>query len=966
MRTNVTLEQIKLQKEPLTPSDTLLIKQTIEGVNRRYKDYPENKLSNEDLIARLNYELQTICSMGFADYFLIVSDFLTLGVKLGHMPDDRLDYLRQHISEMSIEEMTAYIEEDQTFPGLTIGIGRGSGAGSVVAYALNITNIEPTQYNLLFDRFLNPERISMPDIDSDFSNSEEMYGIRDLVVEYVSKKYGKDGICGITTKQTMGAKAAIDNVQRVLMNKAITEDPAKEGQFTPYFRKLAKDMKAIIPDEVGAGFATKVSEDKTVYDVMLEQFGSDPNAAAIARLAKDLEGVNINYGKHAAGVIIADNGDVGEYGALMFDTDTQGWKIQMEGPDAEGIGGLLKMDFLGLTTLNVITMAIRLIYENSGHQTYIDPLNLPDEPVIYKEIFAKGNTFGVFQFASPGAKRVLAQIKPTCFEDIILANAINRPGPEVYIPDIAAKKNGRHVDPTVFDNVPCIQEILAPTYGYPVYQEQVMQIPQAMAGYSLGQADEIRRAMSKKKFAVIEENRELFVHGGVMENHDTHKKSQIQGSVARGIPEKDAYAVYDGIQDFAKYGFNKSHAAVYALTAYITAWLKFHYPVEFYTACLTIPGTNTLQDIIADAKANGIKICPPDINKSRTYFTCDKEKIYYGFGGMSLEASFANEAHDFKSMADFVIRGHQAQAAMEKLIKAGALDRFSSSRTALMKVLPIYVEQKKEIAKQTASLNLNTELLQLMEEDKPIDLKKYKLDKLKKMPTKEKIQEKIQKAKDNIAFAENSIRAQVIPMVQFPDDLMTKLQDEKELLGTYVSGHPMDVYGDVQKYNCISIHQIGSESKGESVMGVVTGLKIKHKKDDPSAQMAFFNLEDATGSIPCCMFTRAFGKYGHMLYEGAILKLSGNISLDKHSDDESYQFIIDDKIRDAVTSVKVPLRDVSCTIDGIENFAALKNRLREFAAKEGHAVYVYDQSTGERLKLMFLVSPSAIKQGVVR
>lgn len=965
MRTEITT--LHVDKEPLSAAEALLVKEAIAGLNKRYKDYPEDKLSQEDLIKRAEYELGVIISMGFADYLLVVSDFLKVGAALGHMPEERLEYLRAHMTEMSMDEMLTYIHEDQSAPGLAVGLGRGSGAGSIICYALEITHLEPTQYNLLFERFLNPERVSMPDVDSDFANAKALYGTRDIVIEYVSKRYGKNAICGITTKQTMAAKKAIDDVARVLCGRdAEGHTSAEIKAMLAEYRGIADAMKKLIPELPGVGFDDEVAEGgSTVAEVISYQFIGNTKALEILEYARQLEGVNDNYGKHAAGVVIADNGDIGEYGALMYDEEI-GWKIQMDGPDVEGIGGLLKMDFLGLTTLNIITATLRLIFEHYG--IYVDPFAIPQEKEIYEKIFSTGNTFGVFQFAGAGVQQILRRFQPDSLEDLIIINAINRPGPAQYIDPIIKKKHGEHVDVTAFDKVDCLNDLLAPTYGYPVYQEQVMQIFQKMGQYSLGGADEIRRAMSKKKQYIIDENREIFVHGGNMENHDTHKVTPVAGAESIGIPAQLAYDVFDSVQDFAKYGFNKSHAAVYAVTAYMTAWLKYHYPVEFFTSYLNI-ANDPLEDILADAKKNGVKILAPDINKSESIFTCDKDQIYFGYNGFGLQASMNDPNRDYVSMPDFILRTTLTKATVEKMVVAGAFDRFSSSRRALLQMVPIYMDYKDDLKKAQKTFDdytrLKTDLASGIKVTKD-QFSKYGLTR-KTLPKPAEIDNKISESQKQINELTAIIKAQIIPVKQYPDDPLQKLKDEKAVLKAYISGHPLELYGKPESHNCTAVADIITEGY-YNVLGIVTDLKVRSKKTDPSAKMAFFTLEDISGGkIPVCVFDKAFEKYHSMFvnYEGKpiednILQLKGSVKPDRRRNDGTLQFIVSDRDKEAVAKPNNMPDILYFDIEGIEKLAELHAKLKPYQSAYGHPVRIHDLTTGDIMTLDYKVS-AAVK-----
>lgn len=1003
-RKMISLSDIKLSPETsgkLTKADHLMIDKALEGINRLYNNVQTSRLSNQELLDRVNYELETICSMGLADYFLIVADFLDVGRRIGYMPDERIEYLKEHCYEMSIDEMEAYINEDQSYPGLTIGPGRGSGAGSVITYALQITTVEPTQYDLLFDRFLNPERVSMPDIDSDLSKGDAPYGVRDIVVEYVSKKYGRDGVCGIATVDTLAAKAAIENTARILGDKAYQQEFTKHGKEVPktseskeakeLFDKIRKSyadlgtkIKAEIPKEVGIKFGSKMNADDpnslTVLQYLKQKFENDERAQEIITLASQLEGVNYNYGMHAAGKIIVDNGDAGAYGALMRDPKTGGWKLQMDAPSAESLAGLLKMDFLGLQTLNIVTMAARLVYENTNHAVKIDLLNLPQEAEVYQKIFCTGNTIEVFQFESGGMKNVLRSFGPSKFEDIVLLNAIFRPGPMQYIDPITRRKHGEQIEESAFDRIPIIQELLAPTYGFPVYQEQVMKIFQIMGQYTLGGADEIRRAMSKKKTYIIQENRDIFVHGGEMENHVKHIKVPVGGAVAQGIKEEDAYAVFDSLIDFAKYGFNKSHAVVYASIAYMTAWLKYHYPVEFYTACLSIEPKNKHKIIIADARQNHIEVVAPDINLSRANFTCRDGKVYYGFKGLGLDAKAKDDTGDYVSMADYIIRGNMTNGALEKAIKIGMFDRFSTSRKALLQVLPVYMEHRKarvEALKKVDKLQAQLEDINKLSAQEFRN--KHKIT-TKSLPTAEKLSEKIAAAEADAQFHEASIRAQVIPMDQIRDDFSEKLFNEYEIASVYLSGHPMDAYGTPEQYQATAIFEaadrIGSTL---NVYGMVSDCRIVNGKKDPTKRMAFFTLEDQSASIDVACFDLP-PAIQNEIHDGAILKINGKISINKNKsrkvtqmdesgnevemEEEETQLIVS-KQKDAISLLRAKPFDVRVAIEGVEELPALLQRLTPYKTDFGHRVFIYDKSTGETMTATDMVSDDALSNGVV-
>lgn len=542
--------ELVIEKKDLSSVDKLLIKKSIDGIPWRYK------LFDEDKTKRLEYELNTIINMGFSDYFLVVQDFLDTGRKIGHMPDERIDYLKTHIYDMTLQEMHDYIEADQSYPGMTVGPGRGSAAGSIVAYLLGITNIDPIENGLLFERFLNVERVSMPDIDSDYSKSEFAYGVRDMVIESAVKKYGRNAICGIATPSTLAARGAIKELGRIAGAKKIYELGLKDK--SPEAEKIKKDylnivsqIQKFVPTTPGTTFLGKLDPDDqnslTLSEMLHSEFANSPVHLEIIKMAEKLEGVNINYGMHACGKIVYP-GDIRNEYALMKDAESGIWKLQIDAEKAEE-AGLLKIDFLGLKNLNIITKTARLIYKNYGINLDLD--NIPEDPKVYKNIFAKANTYSVFQFESPGMRNMLKRFGPEKFSDIVLLVACYRPGPLKYLDSIIKRKHGKNVgSDSAIMKIKEIHSIVESTYFAIVYQEQVQQVFRTLAGYSLGQADLVRRAMGHKKMDVLVAERQAFLYG------DT--KRNIKGCQANGIDIDEANRLFDDMLDFAKYAFNKS------------------------------------------------------------------------------------------------------------------------------------------------------------------------------------------------------------------------------------------------------------------------------------------------------------------------------------------------------------------------------------------------------------------------
>lgn len=537
------MRNLNIEKSALTNADKLLIDRSINGIAWRYgAKFPE------DHVKRLEYELNVIINMGFPDYFLVVQDFLDLGRRIGYMPDERIVYLKEHVTDMSIKEMNDYINADQSYPGLTVGPGRGSAAGSLVAFLLGITNIDPIKNGLLFERFLNTERVSMPDIDSDYSKSEYEYGVRDIVLEYAVKRYGRNAICGIATPSTEAPRGAIDDIARIAGSRRIYEatDAIDADKVKKEYLQLADRIKKFIPSEPKTSFKSHVDKDDDnsplIIDVLHKEFENEPEALKIIDLANKLEGVNVNYGMHACGKIVYP-GDIRKDYAMMKDINTGIWKLQIDAEKAEE-AGLLKIDFLGLKNLNIITKTARLVYQNYGIK--LDLNNIPQDPAVYKNIFSTAKTLSVFQFESQGMRSMLKRFAPETFSDIVLLVACFRPGPMKYLDGIIKRKHGKAVNGnTAIMNIKEVHDIVSNTYFAIVYQEQVQQIFRTLAGYSLGQADLVRRAMGHKKLDVLQKEKDAFLYG------DTERN--IKGCQANGINMEAAAQLFEEMKDFAKY-----------------------------------------------------------------------------------------------------------------------------------------------------------------------------------------------------------------------------------------------------------------------------------------------------------------------------------------------------------------------------------------------------------------------------
>ena len=738
------------------------------------KKYPD---ATKEVWDRLDFELQIINQMGYACYFLIVWDFIK--------------YCREN--------------------DILVGPGRGSAAGSIVAYLLGITNIEPMRYALLFERFLNPERVSMPDIDTDFC-----YVKRDKVLDYVVRRYGQERVAQIITYGTLQARAAIRDVGRAL------------GMSYGSVDRVAK----IIPKELGITLekSLKVSND------LRELYENDQEVHRLVDLAKSVEGMPRNVGTHAAGVIIAP-ADLKDYVPLQLGAEgsviTQYDKDKLEGL------GLLKMDFLGLRTLTVIGDAIRNIKETTGEIVDIDNIPLDDKKTC--QMLCAGDTYGVFQLESAGITRLVVDLAPESFEDLIPLVALYRPGPlgTGMAEDFIA---GRHGHRTAEILHPLMEPILKDTYGVILYQEQVMQITSALAGFSLGQADILRRAMGKKKAKELDSMREDFIRGA-KELHD--------------ISEELSDKIFSLLQHFAGYGFNKSHSVAYALVAYQTAYLKAHWPAQYMAAFLdsVITDADKISWYISKCRNSNIKILPPDVNESGSTFTVMKDgSIRFGLAGIKSVGEAAvgvilesrKNDGEFKSLVDFCRRVSMRvvnKRVLEGLIKCGAMDSFGVKRSQMMAILDKAVELGSAQQKDEASGQIG---LFSDEED----------------------------------FSE--VNEIVLPqMDEMPADII--LQNEKELIGFYVTGHPLNEYKEVlKKFTPVyALYDEDAIKDGQQVTigGIITGCNIRNTKMGES--MAILSLEDQTGKIDVVVFPKNYRTCVRDIFQENVVCVEGRFAVDE-------------------------------------------------------------------------------------
>lgn len=752
--------------------------------------YPE---ADDSLRERLNYELKVIEDMGFVDYFLIVWDFIK--------------YSRDH--------------------GIAVGPGRGSGAGSIAAYCLQITDIDPIHYNLLFERFLNPERLTMPDFDIDFC-----FERRQEVIDYVVRKYGKDQVVQIVTFGTMAARLAIRDVGRAMdLPYAKVDSVAKQ-----------------VPNELGITI-----EKALVQNPELRQmYETDEEVKELITMSERLEGLPRHTSMHAAGVIIS-NAPADEYVPLCRGADdvivTQFTMTTLEEL------GLLKMDFLGLRTLTVIQDAVKLINRGRSGADVLD-IDAIDEadPKVY-ELISSGKTEGVFQLESTGMKSFMKELKPGNMEDIIAGISLYRPGPMDFIPKYIG---GKHNPTSVVYDCKELEPILQPTYGCIVYQEQVMQIVRDLAGYSYGRSDLVRRAMSKKKASVMEKERRNFVYGNAEEG--------VKGCIANGISEQVANKIFDEMTDFAKYAFNKSHAACYAVVAYQTAYLKCYYPVEFMAALMTsvMDNAGKVAGYILTCRQMGIEILPPDVNKGEARFTTEGNCIRFalaaikGLGKPLIEAVTAEREENgaYTTLKDFVERLSGTgvnKRSLESFIKSGAFDCLKGNRRQLMQsyaaiVDNIVTDRKKSLSGQ----------MSLFDFAAPEDKESFEV----RLP-------------DVPEFDKNEL-----------------LAFEKETLGIYLSGHPLQEYEAMLAANVTRLSsdflppEEGEmeESKvndGEAAVigGMITGITRKTTRSN--SLMAFVTVEDLLGTVEVIVFPRDFEKYKQEIYEDNKVLIRGRVGVEE-------------------------------------------------------------------------------------
>lgn len=818
-----------------------------EGLERLYQPAPE------EIRERLSYELSVIRDMGYVDYFLIVWDFIK--------------YAKDH--------------------GIMVGPGRGSAAGSVVSYCLGITTIDPIKYQLLFERFLNPERVSMPDIDVDFAPEG-----RQQVIDYVSRKYGSDCVVQIVTFGTLAARGVIRDVGRVMD--------------LPY--AFVDNIAKMIPQELNItlkGALEKNGELRKLYQ-------EDEQVKELIDMSKRLEGLPRHTSMHAAGVVISQK-SIDEYVPLSLGSDGS-VTTQFTMTTLEELG-LLKMDFLGLRNLTVIKSAQELIKKSTGKEIDLDKIDYNDKSVL--DYVGTGKTDGVFQLESAGMKSFIKELKPQSLEDIIAGIALYRPGPMDFIPQYIRGKN--HQDRITYD-CPQLEPILEPTYGCIVYQEQVMQIVRDLAGYTLGRSDLLRRAMSKKKGDVMKKERQSFVYGNEAEG--------VPGCVNNGIDEATANKIYDEMIDFAKYAFNKSHAAAYAVVSYQTAFLKYYYPVEFMAALMTsvIDNSAKVSEYIYSSRQMGIKILPPDINKGEGDFSVDNGSIRYGLAaiksvGRPVIQAIVEERKKggpFKNLKDFMERlsGKETnKRTIENFIKAGVFDSFGGTRKQFMMIYLQILEQVNQERKYSMTGQMS--LFDFVDEEQ-----KKEFD---------------------------------IPLPNVGEyEKETMLAFEKEVLGVYLTGHPLEDYEEKWRKSITKTtldFQIDDETgrarvtdgAKETIGGMITAKTIKYTRTNQV--MAFLTIEDLAGTVEVVVFPRDYERNQKYLNEDGKVFVRGRVS----EEDDAPSKLICEKIIPFEQTKKELWIQYADKAAYLEDEAHLFDMLKESEGEDTVVIYCKAERAVKRL-----------------
>lgn len=902
-------------------SEECIRRKCYENISWRF---PNKKDFTKEYQDRLEYELDVICKMGYADYHLIVQDFLEYGRLVGKidLSNPPKEFLK---NPFDIENLRKITKEGI---GTGIGPGRGSAVGSLVCYLLGITGVDPLKYNLLFERFLNVERVSMPDIDSDFEPV-----VRGYAVDYVKYKYGEKAVCSIATKGSQAAKASIRTAARLLSSKIAGE--------TTYLSRIADILAKAVPAAPG----TKLNECDEILTKTCEQFSGDDykHAREIIRSAKILEGIFFAVGTHAAGIVLSDNGDVSAYLPLLFNETKNLWCCQCVKEQVEE-QGLLKFDFLGLRNLGIITNTQRLIYQRYRKKINTENLYMNDKKV-FENIYSKAATNSVFQFESSGMKQMLKQFQPESIEDIILLVAAYRPGPMQYLKDIIAVKR-KEKEPEYI--IPEMESILGATYGKPIYQEQIMAIFNQFAGFSLGEADIIRRYMSKKK----------------TDKFMAYKEKFIEGIVAKGATKANAEAFWEELLKFSQYAFNKSHAAVYAFVSYYTAYLKYYYPKEYLCSVLNSDIDLTKKgEVISDCRDLGIKVLPPDINKSGYNFTVGEDSIMFGLSMVKNVSQSANVIINereingpYKSFGDFIARTHIDSETSTFLIRSGAFDAFTNSRSALESVISDFVAAgkkyeatRKKIKELEASIYALShpnefQIYPTGEKNRTIFKKGDQEFLFKCACTEIAIEKKLKQQQASLSNARETQQSalDLLHSISYDknarEDIDIRLNNEKEATSSFISAHPLNGFVVPRYCKPIETVTIGQTS----ICGVITNLAIRQRKSD-KADMAFFTLEDANAKrIDINVFTKTYELYKDLIKDGAVVIISGTVHEDSFGDEVVLKL--------SAENIKIPekiLKKICVKVPSLAEWSEnIYNEVKYYNDATGYELYLFDESTG--------------------
>ena len=866
-----------------------------EGIPQRY---PEPGSFTQEHRDRMEYELSVIEKQGFNDFLCINEDVLRFTRDLATKNEYGFGYY--------------------------VGPGRGSAAGSLVCYLTKITSIDPMKYGLMFERFLNPDRVTQPDIDTDFHTE-----YRADVANYIREKYGMKAVCSILTRGRLGAKKSIRSVARVTGIPISTAD----------------SICRVIPGAAKTFSALDSPEFAQAKEKLTQMRRESPVVHKLIEDAKLVEGTLVEYGTHAAGIIISDNDDITDYIPMMYNFKKGLWTAQCDMGETEDRAGLLKFDLLGLRNINIINDTLHMIYKNTGEK--IDIENVEFKPAVFAQIFAKGRTNSVFQFESSGMKEMLRKYKPSVYEDLVLLNAAYRPGPIQYLDSISAVKANRQKAKYL---VPEMKEVLGATFGYPIYQEQVMQIFNKIAGFSLGESDIIRRAMSKKKLEIL-----------------TNKKTNYKGKFIAGLKEAgatehEAEAFWQQLLEFANYAFNKSHAAAYALIAYYTAYLKYFYTPEYMCAVMAkVPERKSLSPLLAECRTMGIDIKQPDINMSDQHYVNNDKTIIFGFTNIAGVNSAGDEIvrdraenGKYRSIKEIVARlcvpnnGNRVvvnKTAMEALVHSGALDAYcDGNRASLIGAIGELTELTKKLNEKQKELNEFQ-----LQADNPSLTEKQKADLTKKIDGREKT---INGYKQRIA---------AITFLSEPENVRTKLEKEKEILGCYVSGHPLDDYDEaIAASKAVSIYE--AVDGKVTVCGIISNMQVRQRKKD-GAELCFFTLSDKSDEVDVKCWTKEYSQFRELFDDDAVVELTGELVTEYDENDEGEDYVVERAI--SVADAK-PLRlpnkqTVMVTVPSIFSWTdKVYDDVSRYADENGCTLVVYDTLFDEMRSASFKVSPDIL------